>query len=548
MMNTITLSHFLSYIADILLIIVVISKNPNARTNHLCAFLIMTFSVWSLCYGLASMAHSSQEAMYFFNAGAIGWSIFPVAAVWFYLSLTNRDAMLKHKAAPYISALIPVFFLYLQWTGNMNNSISNTYWGWTAIWSRSIFSYMYLAYVIAAIIICSYAVIQYGRHAQTRGQKKQARLLLITGFIAVVMGLGTGVLCQVLDKPYVPQATDVLVMIWAIGIVYTISWYNLMSITPATVANQILSIMNEAIVLLDNNGKILYANRAATSLHQSELKNVQYHSIVKDREKAVELLEETSKKGIGRQRELSYLSTKGNSIPVLVSASAVQETPDSIAGFVVSATDISERKKADEELVLSHEMVRKSYHDAVDTIARIMDMRDPYTGGHQLRVAGLAMAIAREMHLTDEQVDHLRMAAIVHDIGKINIAADILNKPGSLNKLEFEIIKSHAQGGFEIVSGLDLPCTIARAILQHHERLDGSGYPYGLKKAEILIEAKILAVADVIEAMASHRCYRPALGIGKALEEITQNRDRLYEPVVVDACINLFQEKKFNFA
>jgi HD-GYP domain-containing protein (c-di-GMP phosphodiesterase class II) len=157
------------------------------------------------------------------------------------------------------------------------------------------------------------------------------------------------------------------------------------------------------------------------------------------------------------------------------------------------------------------------------------------------------MAIAREMNLSDMQIDQLRMAATVHDIGKINIAADILNKPGALSKLEFEIIKAHSQGGYEIVKGLDLPCTIAKAILQHHERLDGSGYPYGLKKAEILIEAKILAVADVIEAMASHRPYRPALGISKALEEVTHNRDKLYDPVVVDTCIRLFAEKKFNF-
>jgi PAS domain S-box-containing protein/putative nucleotidyltransferase with HDIG domain len=547
-MNTITLSHFLSYIADILLIIFVIGKNPGARTNHLCAFLIMTFSVWSLCYGLATMAHSGEEAMYFFNAGAVGWSIFPIAAVWFYLALTNKDRILRNRGAIIVSILIPAFFLYQQWTGNIINSAASTHWGWAAIWSHSIYSYSYLAYAILSISICAYSVIQYGREAQTPGQKKQARLLMVTGIVAVTLGLGTGVLYQLLGIRYIPQASDVLVMIWAIGIVYTISWYNLMSITPSTVANQILTIMNEAIMLLDTHGKIVYANRAATSLHESELKDVNFSSVVKDTVKATELLAETTSKGVGRQRELDYLSTTGHTIPMLVSASAVRESGDSIAGFVVSATDISERKRADEEVVLSHEMVRKTYHDAVDTIAKIMDMRDPYTGGHQLRVAGLAMAIAREMHLTDEQVDQLRMAATVHDIGKINIAADILNKPGALSKLEFEIIKCHSQGGYEIVRGLDLPCTIAEAILQHHERLDGSGYPRGLKKAEILIEAKILAVADVIEAMASHRPYRPSLGIERALEEVTVNRERLYDPAVVDSCLRLFKQNKFNLA
>lgn len=546
-MNTITLSHFFSYIADILLIIVVVGKNPGAKTNHLCAFLIMTFSVWSLCFGMANMAHTGQEALYFFNAGAIGWSAFPIAALWFYLTLTNRDRLLKNRAALIISVFVAGFFLYQQWMGNMVNATVNTHWGWVAIWSHSIYSYLYLAYVILVIGICAYSVLEYGRHAQTQGQKKQASLLLITGAIAVTLGLGSAVLYQLFDIQHIPQTSDVLVMIWAIGIVYTISWYNLMSITPSTVANQILTMMNEAIMLLDTSGKIVYANRAATSLHNSELKDKDFHSLVKETKKASELLEETVRKGVGPQRELSYLSTTGISIPVMVSASTVREAQNSIAGFVVSATDISERKRADVDAALSHEMVRKIYHDAIDTIAKIMEMRDPYTGGHQLRVAGLAVAIAREMNLDDEQIDQLSMAATVHDIGKINIAADILNKPGTLNKLEFEIIKAHSRGGYEIVRGLDLPCTIAEAILQHHERLDGSGYPFGLGKAEILVEAKILAVADVIEAMASHRPYRPALGIKLALEEVTQNRERLYDPVVVDTCLKLFENKNFSF-
>ena len=547
-MSIITLSHFITYIVDILLIIAVISKNPGARINHLCAFLITIFSVCSLCCGMANMAHSSYEAMYFFNAGAIGLCAFPIAAIWFYLTLTNRDKILQRRAALIISVLIPTFFLISQWTGNMINNTASTYWGWVAIWSRSIFSYLYLVYVIAAVGICIYAVMQYGRNAQTDEQKKQAVMLLITGTIAAILSIGNGVLYQVFDKPLFPQITDVLIMIWAIGIVYAISLYKLMSITPAMVSNQIMNIMDEAIMLLDNKGKILYANRAANSLYENELKGMQFYSMVKNKSQATELLEETCKKGLGRQREMGYMSTTGNEIPVLVSASAVYESPESVAGFVVSAMDISERKRVNEELVLSHELVRKTSHDAVDTIARIMEMRDPYTGSHQLRVAGLAMAIAREMNLSDEQVDHLHMAAAVHDIGKINIAADILNKPGALSKFEFDIIKAHLQDGYNIVSGLDLPCTIAKAILQHHERLDGSGYPFGLKRAEILIEARILAVADVVEAMASHRPYRPALGINKALEEIKLNRDRLYDPAVVDTCVRLFTEKKFNFS
>jgi hypothetical protein len=155
-MNTITLSHFFSYIADILLIVFVVGKNPGARTNHLCALLIMTFSVWSLCYGLANMAHTSDEAMYFINAGAIGWSIFPIAAIWFYLALTNRNGILHNKAAIILSIVIPVFFLYQQWTGEMIDTVARTHWGWAAIWSHTIYSYLYVAYVILSISVCAY--------------------------------------------------------------------------------------------------------------------------------------------------------------------------------------------------------------------------------------------------------------------------------------------------------------------------------------------------------------------------------------------------------
>lgn len=547
-MNTITIAHFCSYIVDILLIIFVIGRNPSARTNHLCALLITSFSVWSLSFGLANMVHTAEEAMYFFNASMVGLSIFPVAAVWFYLSLTNHMGILKHKATLWLSLFIPAFFLFQQWTGNLITYAVKEQWGWSAIWSQSIYSYLYLAYVMICFSICTIAIIQFGRHAITHGQRKQARMLLMTGLIAVALGLANGIIFQLSDIRNIPQITDILVMIWAVGIVYTVSWYKLMSITPSTIANHILSIMEESIMLLDIQGKIIYANRAATSLHNSKLIDRHFHTIVQDVAKASELLQETTNKGQGCQRELAYISHSGEAVPMLVSASAVHEAHGSVAGFIVSATDISERKRARQEIILSQEIVRKTFHDAVDTIAKIMEMRDPYTGGHQLRVAGLSIAIARDMGLSEEQIDQLRLAATVHDIGKINIAADILNKPGTLSKLEFEIIKEHSRGGYTIVSGLGLPGTIAEAILQHHERMDGSGYPCGLRNHDILMEARILAVADVVEAMASHRPYRPSLGLDQALAEAKTNSGRLYDPVVVNACIRLFEEKNYSLA
>jgi putative nucleotidyltransferase with HDIG domain len=225
-------------------------------------------------------------------------------------------------------------------------------------------------------------------------------------------------------------------------------------------------------------------------------------------------------------------------------ASALIDGEECMIGFFA---DITERKEANEKLEQSYESLRKTLDDAINTMVKIVELRDPYTAGHQQKVADLAVAIAREMKFGDIQVDQLRVAAVIHDIGKIYVPSDLLSKPGKLTDIEFSLIKTHAQNGYDIVKGMELPGAVAETILQHHERLDGSGYPNGLKAEDTLMKAKILAVADVVEAMASHRPYRPALGIDKALEEITNNKSKLYDPDVVDACLELFTSGKFEF-
>ena len=207
--------------------------------------------------------------------------------------------------------------------------------------------------------------------------------------------------------------------------------------------------------------------------------------------------------------------------------------------------DITESRKAQEDLKRSYEQLGKTFIATVNALASAAEARDPYTAGHQRRVTVLACAIATEMGLTDEQFDGLRLAGLIHDIGKINIPAEILNKPGKISEIEFNIIKTHPEMGYDIVKEIEFPWPVARIMLQHHERLDGSGYPRGLMNGGIMLEAKILAVADVIEAMASHRPYRSALGIKAALAEITSNKGILYDPEVVDSCERLFIEKGF---
>lgn len=191
--------------------------------------------------------------------------------------------------------------------------------------------------------------------------------------------------------------------------------------------------------------------------------------------------------------------------------------------------------------------LRASLLDSVSAIAATVEMRDPYTAGHQRRVAHLATAIARELGLPEQQIEGLHLACVVHDVGKIKIPAEILSKPGKLTEIEFFLILEHSRSGFEILKSIDFPWPIAEIVLQHHERLDGSGYPQGLKGEQILLEARILAVADVVEAMISHRPYRAGLGVDAALAEITQKRGSVFCDKVVDVCVRLFREQGFNF-
>ncbi len=189
--------------------------------------------------------------------------------------------------------------------------------------------------------------------------------------------------------------------------------------------------------------------------------------------------------------------------------------------------------------------LQEGFHGIIQAISQVLESRDPYTAGHQQRVSELALALSHELDCPPEQRTGLYYAGMIHDLGKIAVPAEILSKPTRLSEIEFGLIKNHSQAGYDMLKNIQFPWPIADVVLQHHERIDGSGYPQGLQGDTILLEARILAVADVVEAMSSHRPYRPGLGIEAALEQIEQGRGKLYDPDVVDACLWLFREKGF---
>ncbi len=249
----------------------------------------------------------------------------------------------------------------------------------------------------------------------------------------------------------------------------------------------------------------------------------------------------------GHPVELEILRSDGSTVWVDTTAAVIRDETGRPVELLGVLRNITQRKYAEERLQESFQKLEKTLAGTIQAIRAMVDTRDRYTSGHQQRVTELACAIAEAMGLTKEQIQAVHVAGQLHDVGKITLPTEILTKPGRLNEIEFAMIRTHPKAGFDILESIDFPWPIAKMVLQHHERQNGSGYPGGLRKDDILTEAKIIAVADVVEAMSSHRPYRPALGVDKALDEIEQNRETLYDPEVTDVCMSLFREGKFSF-
>lgn len=243
---------------------------------------------------------------------------------------------------------------------------------------------------------------------------------------------------------------------------------------------------------------------------------------------------------------VEYSSAKSNEITIK-NFTGMPFEEDGRSKVIIYVEDITKRKSVEAELKLSFWKLHKTIETTIYAIAKMVEKRDPYTAGHQERVAKLATAIAAKMKLSEDSINSVYMASLIHDVGKMYVPAEILSKPGQLSLPEFSIIQTHPTFGSDILGDIEFPWPVAESVVQHHERIDGSGYPLGLKGDQIIAEAKIIAVADVVEAMASHRPYRPSLGIEKAIAEIKRFSGIRYDPSVVDACLELYENEEFDF-
>jgi PAS domain S-box-containing protein/putative nucleotidyltransferase with HDIG domain len=305
----------------------------------------------------------------------------------------------------------------------------------------------------------------------------------------------------------------------------------------------------EASVYLDEKSRVLDINSRFSELfgyNLEEIKGKDVNSGIIHPPDKIEEAKGLTKKSIKGYINYDTIRKKkdGTLFPVSISGSSVL-IDGRTKGRIILYQDITQRKQAERKIKQGYKKLQRTMEATINTISKIIETRDPYTAGHQNAVSQIAVAIAQEMKLPEDKIEGMRIAALVHDIGKISIPAEILSKPSKLNEMEFSLIKNHPKTGYDILKTIDFPWPVARIVLQHHEWLDGSGYPQGLKGDKILLEAKIIGTADVVEAMSSHRPYRPSLGIDKALEEISKNKGILYDPEVVDACLRLFKEKDF---
>lgn len=313
----------------------------------------------------------------------------------------------------------------------------------------------------------------------------------------------------------------------------------------------ILNSIGDAVIVANSSGEISYMNPVAEFMTETKLSSVagtKLKAVVRIENDTIETLKGNRSFSLQADSAKGYnylISKSGSRIPVDYSISPQKDHTGQLIGTVMVIRDITERIKSEEQLEASFAELRKAMGGIIQAMAQTVETRDPYTAGHQRRVADLARTIATEMQLSNNKIEGIRMSGVIHDLGKISIPAEILSKPGRISDIEYSLIKGHPQIGYDILKTIEFPWPVADIVHQHHERINSTGYPLGLDGGDILIESKVMAVADVVEAMASHRPYRASLGIDIALEEITKNRGLLYDPWVVDACVKVFREDKY---
>jgi PAS domain S-box-containing protein len=352
--------HLIAFLTDICLIVIVIYKQPKALLNRLCALVVGTFAIWSLGYGFCHTAYSANAAMFWVNVSAVGWSSFSVASFYFYLALTKKEKAIKNKVMLFSLLAIIAYFFYEQLAGNLVGEVIEKPYGWAGVWTISAYSYSFFYYYLIMAVLCIYLTLDFRHKAQSAHEKLQSKVLSATAVFGLVLGSTTDIILPIIGVTNFPQVADLLVTIWGLGIVFSVTRYGLMRLTPLTASDQIFDTMADSLLLVNVSGKITMANRATFDLlgtKESELNGSDFNTVVVENKSAEELLEETEQAGKILNRELCYISKKGNSIPVLVSTSAILDQTKDLIGYTVLARDMTERRRAEIAIREQRELV-----------------------------------------------------------------------------------------------------------------------------------------------------------------------------------------------
>ncbi len=352
-MSILSIVHFLFFIGDVVLIAIVLFKNHKAQLNRFCALVAGSCALWSLGYCYAHFANTPSTALFWINISSIGWIIFPVAILYFYLSLDNKQNVIRNKVMMLALVSFVVFFLYQQWSGNILGTVILESYGWSGVWSTSVFSYLLFIYYLAAIISFFYLIYDYRRNVKTNRERIQARILQITAILGFMLATTTDILLPVLHITILPQMADIFVSFGSVGIVVCITRYGLMDVSPITAAKQILETITDALILLDPDKRIKQANRATLELlefNEKELYSNTFSRIINRKENADNFLKKTMHRGKSVNEELVFVTKTGKNVPVLISASVIKDRTNTVAGFVILARDVSERKHLEENI------------------------------------------------------------------------------------------------------------------------------------------------------------------------------------------------------
>ena len=402
------LSHFLSFLVYLWLISYVVRKEPRALLNRLCALAIIPFAIWALGITFFHSATSSSAAMLWMNIASVGWCSFPITAFWFYLALTRHEGVLRNRITIVACALLAVFFTSQQWTGHLIVDLVKQPYGWSTVWATSALPVIFFAYYFVFIAGCIYLTFNFGRGAKSLHKKKQARLLCITPAICLALGSATDVILPELGIGLVPPVAVIIILIWGGGLVYAITRYRLMTLTPAAAADNILSTMSDPLILVDPNGKVITANKTTFDLlgyEEKELLGKEFTSIASQSGSTGDLpFLQSLEGGTIHNRELTYRAKSGEIIPVLLSASAMNDEEGELVGFITVARDITEYQKMGQALRESEQKYRNLVDHALVGIGIHQDGKIIYANGELASLLGYALeegiglSIAERIH------------------------------------------------------------------------------------------------------------------------------------------------------